>query len=212
MHLLLDALTAAALLGLFAVAQRFWRRGASTEATRLGVHVAGASAAATFPLYLALPDVVFLGMSFTGFLAVTWARGWIRSVHGVRRPTVGALVFPGGLTGAALLTWSHPAAYSFGALVLALADPAAHLIGHDMRSWSWSVPGGTKSTAGSVAFFAVALILACLFGRAWGTTALFPVVLVCFLLTALEGALGYGLDNLPVPIAAAMLGQYALGL
>jgi dolichol kinase len=212
MHLLLDVLTAAGLLGLFAAGQRAWRLGTPAESTRLAVHVAGASVAATFPLYLGLLDVIILGAGFTAFLTVTWARGSIGSVHGVRRPTVGALVFPIGLTATALVTWSHPAAFSFGALVLALADPAAHLAGNAARSRSWSIPGGMKSMAGSLAFLAVTLMLAFLFTWAMGTAALWPVITVSLLLTAIEGVLGYGLDNLPLPIAAALLGRYALGL
>src|SRR5881275_3273428 len=58
MHPLLDALTATALLALFALAEQLRRNGVSTQGTRLVVHVVGAGVAACFPLYLGLPDVV----------------------------------------------------------------------------------------------------------------------------------------------------------
>lgn len=212
MHLPLDVLTAAGLLLLFAGAQRAYDRGMSPETTRTAVHVAGASAAACFPLYLALPDVILLAGAFTAFLTWTYARGFMRSVHGVHRVTLGALVFPVGLGTAAAVAWAHPASFSYAALILGLADPAASYAGRSSRSPSWRVPGSTKSLAGSLAFFAVALALGVLFTLHLNSGPTPAVVLVAATLAVTEALLGYGLDNLPLPILAAALGQHAIGL
>jgi phytol kinase len=210
MHPVRDTLTAAGLLALFAVAEYMSRRGVSPERTRPAVHMVGAGVAATFPLYLDLADVVVLCGVFTVFLGGTWAGGRLRSVHAVRRPTAGALVFPLGLTVAALLTWPHPAAYAYAALVLALADPAASYAGHHVRSPTWRVGGGTKSMAGSMAFFAVTLTVGLLFTLPMQTLRLLSAVAVVVAMS--EGLVGYGLDNLSIPIVAGLLGRYALGL
>jgi phytol kinase len=208
-----DLLTVAGLLLLFALAEHATRRGVFSETTRMAVHVMGAGVTAAFPLYLGLADVILLGMVFTAFLCGTWARDLLRSVHAVQRPTAGALVFPLGLTAAAVLTWSHPMAYSYAALVLALADPAANRAGRSLRSRSWRVAGGTKSLAGSAAFFVVSCTLGILFTARLDAMALFPAVIaVAPILTVSEGLVGYGLDNLVIPIVAGTLGEYVLGL
>lgn len=183
-----------------------------SEATRGAVHAVGAGATATFPAYLALPDVVLLGAVFSAFLSWTYARGAIPSVHAVRRASLGALVFPIGLTAAAAISWTRPSAFSYGALVLALADPLAAYAGRTIPSPQWHVPGGSKSLAGSLTFFAVVLALGTLValivqdGVAPGA-----LIAVAAVLTTTEALLGYGLDNLPVPILAAALGAHALG-
>ncbi len=80
-------------------------------------------------------------------------------MHGVARPTAGALLFPAGLLLAAVAVWRHPAAFSYAALMLALPDPAAAVVGDRFTSTSWRVAGGHKSALGSLAFFAVAFAL-----------------------------------------------------
>lgn len=213
MHLVRDLLTVAGLLVLFALAEHATRRSVSSETTRMAVHVMGAGVAATFPLYLGLADVILLGIAFTAFLCGTWTCGLLRSVHAVRRPTAGALVFPLGLMAAAVLTWSHPMAFSYAALVLALADPAANRAGGSLRSPSWRVAGGTKSLAGSAAFFVVSCTLGILFTVRLDATGLLPaVVAVAPILTVSEGLVGFGLDNLVIPIVAGTLAEYTFGL
>jgi phytol kinase len=199
--------TAVALLGLFALAEWARRRGLKAETTRRVVHVAGAGTTALFPLYLQLNEVVALAIGFTVFLGWTRVRGSLNSVHAVDRPTLGAVVFPLGLLLAAIAVWSHPAAFSFAALVLAFADPAASLVGKRLNSLSWPVSGGRKSLLGSLAFFAVALALGTVFASVAGTGAILAVLGAAALLTAVEATLGFGLDNLVIPLVAGLLGE-----
>lgn len=204
--------TAVALLGLFAVSEFAGRHGFAPETTRRLVHIAGASTTALFPFYLGLTDVVVLAIAFTLFLGWTRLRGSLASVHAVARPTVGAVIFPIGLLLAAFVLWPHPAAFSFAALMLALPDPAAALVGQRFASVCWPVVGGQKSVLGSLTFFVVALALGAAFALAAGNGALVGAATVALALTVVEGVLGYGLDNLFIPVLAGLLGEQWLRL
>lgn len=204
--------TAAALLGLFAVSEYAGRYGLPAETTRRLVHITGAGATALFPLYLRLSEVIALAIAFTLFLGWTRLRGSLKSVHAVARPTLGAVVFPIGLLLAAVAVWPHPPAFSYAALMLAFADPAASILGQRFGSLSWPVAGGRKSVIGSVAFFAVAFGLGTVFALAAGNGAILAVAGVAAALTAAEATLGYGLDNLLIPVLAGLLGEQWLRL
>ena len=204
--------TALALLGLFAVSEFAGRHGRPAETTRRLVHIAGAGTTALFPLYLHLNEVVALGIVFTLFLTWTRVRGSLRSVHAVARPTLGAILFPIGLVVAALITWSHPPTFSYAALMLALPDPAAALVGRRFAGVRWRIPGGEKSLLGSLAFFAVAFMIGIVFVLATGNGSILAVAAVALVITGVEAALGYGLDNLFIPVIAGVLGEYWIRL
>ena len=204
--------TTLALLGLFAVSEFARRHGQPAETTRRLVHVAGAGTTALFPFYLRLTEVVALAVVFTAFLIGTRVRGSLKSVHAVARPTAGALVFPAGLLLAAVTVWSHPAAVSYAALMLALPDPAAAVVGGRFGSRHWRVPGGEKSVIGSMAFYAVAFVVGIGFALAAGNGSLLAVAAAAGVLTVIEATLGYGLDNLFIPVVAGLLGEYWLRL
>jgi dolichol kinase len=212
MEWLLTLATLAALLVLFAGSEAARRRGVRAETTRGLVHVMGAGTAATFPLYLQLANVLALALTFTAFLTLTWIVGSLRSIHGVARRSLGAMLFPIALGLTALAAWGRPAAFAFGALVLAVADPVAGAVGRRAASPRWSVPGATKSLGGSLAFFAVSALLASGFVIAADPSRLPAALGVAAGLTLIEGSLGYGLDNLPIPLAAALAGETLLGL
>ena len=201
-----------ALLGLFAVSEFARRYGQPAETTRRLVHVAGAGTTALFPFYLRLTEVVALAVVFSAFLIGTRVRGSLKSVHAVARPTAGALIFPAGLLLAAVAVWSHPAAFSYAALMLALPDPAAAVVGRRFGSLRWRVPGGEKTVLGSLTFFAVAFVVGMGFAVAAGNGSLLAVAAAAAVLTIIEAALGYGLDNLFIPVAAGLLGEYWIRL
>ena len=204
--------TALALLGLFALAEAARRRGLAAETTRRFVHVVGAGTTALFPFYLRLSEVVALAVAFTVILGLTRVSGWLQSVHAVDRFTLGAIAFPIGLGIAAIALWSHPAAFSYAALVLAFADPAASVVGQRLNSASWRVPGGRKSVLGSLTFFGVAVTLGIAFAWGAGTGTILAIAGAAAVLTGIEAALGFGLDNLVIPVVAGFLGEQWLRL
>jgi phytol kinase len=189
-----------------------FRRGLGPEVTRQIAHVAGAASVAVLPLFLRLSEIVLLAVFFTGVLMLTRARHLLSSVHGVDRVTVGALVFPAGLLLAVVLGWEHRAAIAYAALVVAIADPAAAIVGSRFRSMRWSVIGGQKTLAGSLVFTTVAVAIGLVIGAGAGEVRFLAVVGAALVLALVEGSLGYGLDNIPVPAVASLLGISALGL
>jgi dolichol kinase len=206
--LLLTATGQACVLG---ATELLGRRGLGPEQTRRVGHVAGACSVAVLPRFLTLTELGALAVFFTGLLAWTRVRRQLPSVHGVRRPTVGALVFPAGLFLGVWVGWGHPLAIAYGALVLALADPSAGWVGDRCRGLGWNVVGGRKTVIGSVVFASVTVLVgAALIGVSSGRLLL--VVPAALVLAALEASVGYGLDNLPIPPMASLLATAWLGL
>lgn len=196
------ASTLLAIGALFAATEWLRRRGISTDVTRGGAHVVGGGFAAVFPLYLGLGDVLLIGAVITLVLATTAIRGALQSIHAVERRTIGAIALPLGGMATALAVWPTPIAFSYAALVLAVADPAAAMAGRLVGGPGWRALGGVKTVAGSAAFFGVATLITTAF-----TGAAIPAVLVALGLTIIEGALGYGLDDLAIPLAAGVMAR-----
>jgi dolichol kinase len=204
--------TAIAQGGLLVAIEVGFRRGLGPETTRRIAHAVGAASVAILPVFLQLAELIVLATLFTAVLAVTRQRGMLRSVHAIDRASVGALVFPAGLLLAVLVGWHHPGAIAYAALVLGLADPAAALAGTHTTGVGWAVLGGQKTIGGSIAFASVTLAVGLLVGVATGGPHLLAAVAAAAVLTTIEGSIGYGLDNLPVPAVASALGIAWLGL
>jgi phytol kinase len=196
-------LVVAAVGALFASAEVLRRRGVSSDATRRYTHATGGMIAAVLPAVLSLGEYLGLALVVAAVLAWTRARHLLGSVHGVERPTLGATLFPLGLAIAAVLSWSHPAAYGLGVMTFALADPAAATVGERLRSPRWTVWRGTKSLAGSFTFVAVALVIGVV-ASLWAPLGLLGICAVAVILGAIEGVFGFGLDNLVVPPLAVL--------
>jgi phytol kinase len=204
--------TAAAQCCLLVAVEIGFRRGLGPETTRQIAHVAGAASVAVLPLFLRLSELLALALFFTGLLVWTRARHLLRSVHGIHRTTVGALIFPVGLLLAVLFGWGHPGAIAFAALVLGIADPVAALVGKRLKGFGWPVVGGEKTLVGTLSFALVAVVIGLLIGVGVGDVRWLAVLGAAAVLAAIEGSLGYGLDNVPVPAVASVLGIVWLGL
>lgn len=196
---------------LFGSAELLRRRGVGADATRRYTHAVGASAAALLPALLSLAETVTLAVAIAAILALTHRLGLLRSVHDVKRPTLGAAFFPLGLALAALVGWAQPASYVLGTLTFALADPAAGLVGTRFASPRWRVWKGTKSVGGSFAFAGVVLAIG-LVATAWAPLSLVAIAGVAIALTLVEGSLGFGLDNLVLPPLAVLGWRAVLGV
>lgn len=189
-----------------------FRRGLGPETTRQIAHIAGAASVAVLPLFLRLSELIALALFFTALLFWTRARHLLSSVHGIHRVTVGALVFPIGLLLAVVFGWSHPGAIAYAALVLGAADPTAALVGKHLEGVGWPVIGGHKTLAGTLAFAIVAVAIGLVMGVGVGDVRFLAVLGAAAVLAVIEGSLGYGLDNVPVPAVGSLLGVAWLGL
>jgi dolichol kinase len=205
-------ITAVAQCCLLAAVEIGFRRGLGPETTRQIAHAVGAASVAVLPLFLRLSEFVVLAVFFTALLAWTRARHLLGSVHAINRVTLGALVFPTGLLLAVLFGWHHPGAIAYAALVLGAADPMAALVGRRLKGVEWPVIGGHKTLAGSLAFVMLAVAIGLLMGIGTSDVRLLAAVCAAVVLALIEGSLGYGLDNVPVPAVASLLGISWLGL
>ena len=137
---------------------RTWQ--VSSEATRKTVHILAGLLAATLPWYLSYREVILLGISFSVLLVVSQWLNLLPSVHAVNRKTIGEITFPVGLLLMAILFFrENPAAFQLGALILALGDSSASLVGQSVGRREYHVFDTRKTYEGSLAFFAVSTLL-----------------------------------------------------
>jgi phytol kinase len=209
-HLVEFAAVLAAIGALFASAELLRQRGVATDATRRYTHATGATIAAVLPGVQSLAEYLALALVVAAVLGWTRTRGILGSVHGVDRPTLGATLFPLGLAIAAVLSWSHPAAYGLGVMTFALADPAAAVAGGRIGGPGWAVWRGTKSLSGSLAFVGVTLLIG-LVASLWAPVGLLAIAAIAVILAATEGLLGFGFDNLALPPLAVLSWRAVLG-
>lgn len=109
-----------------------------------------------------------------------------------------ALVFV--LSGGDALSFAIPV------LILALADPAATLVGVRYGRHRFPIMGGEKSVEGSLAFLAVAFLSTAaplvLLGQPAASEVLVAAAIVAIATTLVEAMTPWALDNLFVPLAA----------
>lgn len=191
-------------------ALRAWA-GWPAEASRRVVHALVGVQTALSPLLFSAPTGIYvLAVGFGVVNLVASPRGVFPGMHGIARESWGTVTFPAALVVALWLAWSQDASRLFALqaafFVLALADPAASLVGTRLRRpGRYVVAGETKSVAGSVAFLAVAAVAVggvLWTGPAWrGELWVAGVVSAAGLATAAEALGRKGWDNLWIVLA-----------
>ena len=185
------------------------------EASRRAVHAITGTLVALCPLWFAAPTGVYgLAALFVGVNLWAVPRGVFGGMHGIRRRSWGTVLFPVALLLALFGCWTLGAGRVFALqaafLTLALADPAASLVGARYGRRRYRIGRAEKSWAGSAACFAVAF--GCVFAvLAWtgqpsglGLAGWMGAALVAAALaTAAEALGGEGWDNLGIVIAVA---------
>lgn len=204
------AVAAGLLLAILTLAEVLRRhRLANAEATRKLVHALSGLEATAFPwLFASAWGVLALAGSYALLMALTRRIGALPSVHGVRRRTAGGLYYP--LAVGLLFTFvgHRPEVYVSAILVLALADPAAALVGRPWGRTRYHLFGSTRSIEGSLAFGLCAL--ACLHLSLGLLTSLGPRALLLWslhgavLATGLEALSPRGSDNLTIPLGCGL--------
>ena len=134
----------------------------------------------------------------------------------VGRHSYGTIAYGGSITVLLALYWpQQPLPVAAGVLVMAAGDGLAGLVGPALNSPRWRLLGQGKSLAGTacmaLASLAVLLGLTAL-AAASGQPAppLLALLLIAAIATALEQLSGWGIDNLTVPLATALLWQACL--
>lgn len=207
---------ATAFLILFALSELIFRIfKPEAEYTRKGVHIGTGLLTLLFPLLLeSTAEVVLLCTSFILLLASSRRWNFLPSINGVERKTYGSLSYPIAVIlsfwametfaeeqGKARLIWFY-----LPVLTMAIADPAAAIIGRHFKSRKFNIGDGTKSLAGCLAFW-ISARLVCgvslvLLGFNINPLIAMPGIGVSSM-TA-EAVSPYGLDNLTIPMAVLL--------
>ena len=136
------------------------------------------------------------------------------AVEDVGRRSYGTIAYGGSITLLLALYWPlQPLPVASGVLVMACGDGLAGLVGPVLRSPRWRLLGQGKSLAGTsgmaMASLLVLLALATLAGASGQSAPAWPsLLLIAAVATSLEQLSGYGIDNLSVPVATALLWQH----
>lgn len=163
------------------------------ETTRTGLHVVSTLLTAILPFYMTRNYIIALSLVFTLFLLLSKKMNILTAVHGVKRKTVGELIYSLSIGVAAILFLpGNLDGYLVSILVLAISDPMANILGKRIKSKEL-VFG--KTVAGTTAFFVSALVVA----LAFLNPGLAVAVAVLTTLAELYSKNGY--DNLTIIIA-----------
>jgi len=209
-------LLASAFLMLFLLSELIFRKfKPEPEYTRKAVHIGTGLLTLLFPIMLdSVAEVLVLCISFMLLLIASQRWNLLPSINDVKRKTYGSLSYPIAVIlsfwamevfadgeGKGRLIWFY-----LPVLTMAIADPAAALIGRSISSRKFLIGDGSKSLAGCVAFW--------IFARLVCTFSFFLLELNVNPLLALPGiGVGsmtaeavspYGLDNLTIPIAVLL--------
>jgi len=199
----------AAYASVFAGAEYLRRRGWSTLLTRKFAHATGGLVSCALPIFVSKAAAIGLGAGASLLLLATARNKMLRSIHDEGRGSGGAVLFPAGLALSVFFFWRADAVvFQWSALLLGLADGAAGAAGGLWGKINYSVTGN-KTAEGSLLFFAAALAVLAAFVYARrgfihsGDAA--AAIGGALALTAVEGALGKGWDNVGVPLAAGAI-------
>lgn len=200
-------LVSAVYLAMFGVGELLHRRWQATaESTRKLDHLAAGGIALALPLAFDSPwPVVALAAAFLAFLMGALLLGFLGSVHGVGRRSIGAFLYPVAIAATFVLTSEDYTRYAVAVLALATADVAAGVAGQRWGRHAYSAWGQVKTVEGSLAAFAVAGAMCTtllLLGGASVGVAVATGMLTGVVVALVEGALPLGLDNLGIPLAA----------
>ena len=125
------------------------------------------------------------------------------------RGSPGTIYFPLVFAGLILLLWPHGAraASVAGLYAMGFGDAAASIVGQRWGRHRYRIAGADKSWEGSIAFFIAAFVAIYLGTRILSphTSNLLPCFGAALLATFAEAPAGHGLDNLTVPITAALV-------
>jgi len=196
-------------LAFFGIAEWLYqKRELEAEHTRKIVHAGSGLLSLSFPfLFDSSLYVAVLCGSFLGILYGSKKLNLLNSIHGVERKTAGAFWFPA-VVAACFVSYQYFGNLAFfylPILTLALADPAACLIGKKYPIRKFNFTGSQKSLGGAMGFFLVASVIGGS-GMSNDFSNSFINVLTFAAVTTLAELLGSrGSDNWTIPVASTLV-------
>lgn len=174
----------------------------SPSITRKVSHIGAALICAASPLFLEKNLIVFACLGFAIVMFLSHRTSFFSSIHPVRRKTFGEVFLPlGEAISATIFLPQSVEAFQYGVLVMGLSDAFAGFVGEKYGRHQIIIFNNRKSLEGSLAFLLTTIFLTFLFAPSLGS----HLILIPLVLTLIELILGYGMDNLAIPIFAALL-------
>lgn len=180
-----------------------------TETSRKIISIGTGVVVAFLPFFISWRSIQLLSVAFLVVILVSYRFHIFRAIHGVKRVTIGELLYPLAIGICALL---EPAPWMFTAAILhlAVADSVAAMVGHRWgHNTRYTIISHGKSMVGSLTFFWVSFGIffsLLLFVLPSSLPAPFLLLLFCpAALTLIENISWYGLDDVTVPIAVIVL-------
>ena len=188
-----------------------WIRSQWPEARELSRKVIHIGCGLLLPLswYLKLPKNLALAAAVvaTVTVCINHRTHWFALIEDVERKTYGTILYCLSICCLIYFFWdSYPSAMLSGALVMAISDGSASLIGRFIPSPKWHPFGQTKSLAGTSAMLlsTLAIIIVVQFVMGENLSPAYSLI-AGIIITGLEQLSIYGIDNITVPIATAAL-------
>lgn len=193
-------------LALFTVAELLYRfTKINVEYTRKLVHVGTGLLTMLFPLmFTHYVWVVGICIAFFIILSLSLKFGFLPSINAIERKSHGSLSYPIIVILAFIFYHFNKSDFSddyfyfyIPVLTMALADPAAALLGKRVPFGKYTIGNEQKTLAGSFAFFVVAAAVTFVL---LPTNNMLFLVLIPLVATFAEAFSTKGLDNLTIPI------------
>lgn len=182
----------------------------SVEVTRKFVHFFSGLIVSFFPwIFTSLWSILALAMIFALILRVTAYLGVLKSVHDVKRSSLGDLYFVASAYSLFLFADQYKIFYMVSMLTLTIADALAAILGKTYKRTTYGSKWGHKSLEGSAVFFfltflIVHLPLLLLTDIDRGHCVLMSLQ-IALIVTCFEAICFGGLDNLIVPFSTFFL-------
>lgn len=181
------------------------KRRSRGEVSRKIIHIVVGSFIAFWPFIMPFTTIQLLCIALLAVIVISKSLRIFKSIHGVKRFTIGELLFPVGIFLASALTTSK---WIFAAAVLhmSLADGFAALVGvRYMKKWGrYTFFGQTKTLMGSLTFLSTSCLImfwiVLVAPTGIETSALHMAILLSLLATGVEAVAPYGSDNLLIPL------------
>lgn len=174
----------------------------SANITRKVSHIGAALICAASPLFVEKNFIVIACLGFAAVMFLSRRTSFFSSIHSVRRKTFGEVFLPLGeaFSAAIFLPQALPA-FQYGILVMGFSDAFAGFVGEKYGRHQIIIFSNRKTFEGSLVFLLTTILLTFLFAPYFGP----HLILIPLILTLIELILGYGTDNLAIPIFASFL-------
>lgn len=178
----------------------------TNEQGRKLVHILVGVYVAFWPTYLSFSQILLIGIAFLVVVSLSYKHTVFTSIHHVDRKTYGEICFALAIISLALIAKSDWV-FTTAMLVMALADGLAALVGRNFgKTNTYMVFKQPKSLIGTLTFILtsyVTLVVCKHFGNLNDNH--LRLLAISFVAAGLENLAVYGLDDLVVPLAIALI-------